>query len=47
MNPAHTSPEPGIAPYAMQHRLALTALVADVAFLVLAMGSVVASNLRL
>ena len=31
----------------MQHRLALTALVADVAFLVLAMGSVVASNLRL
>ena len=32
---------------AMQHRLALTALVADVAFLVLAMGSVVASNLRL
>ena len=31
----------------MQHRLALTALVADAAFLVLAMGSVVASNLRL
>lgn len=32
---------------AMQHRLALTALVADAAFLVLAMGSVVSSSLRL